>query len=120
MPSTYRRPALLPDGGVLIVGASASGIQLADEIHRSGRPVTIAVGHHTRLPRRYRGRDILWWLDRMGVFAETVDNVYSDFERVVAGDRLEAKGLELAKGAKVVAALVTPAAKAITVRFAVK
>ena len=76
VPSTYRRPALLPDGGVLIVGASASGIQLADEIHRSGRPVTIAVGHHTRLPRRYRGQDILWWLDRMGVFAETVDNVY--------------------------------------------
>jgi putative flavoprotein involved in K+ transport len=76
VPSAYRRPALLPDGGVLIVGASASGIQLADEIHRSGRPVTIAVGHHTRLPRRYRGRDILWWLDRMGVFDETVDNVY--------------------------------------------
>ena len=76
VPSAYRRPALLPDGGVLIVGASASGIQLADEIHRSGRAVTIAVGHHTRLPRQYRGRDILWWLDRMGLLDETVDQVY--------------------------------------------
>jgi putative flavoprotein involved in K+ transport len=58
------------------VGASASGIQLAEELSRAGRDVTIAVGHHTRLPRRYRGRDILWWLDRMGVFDETVDQVY--------------------------------------------
>jgi putative flavoprotein involved in K+ transport len=76
VPTAYRRPSELPAGGVLVVGASASGIQLADEIHASGRPVTIAVGHHTRLPRRYRGRDILWWLDRMGVFDETVEQVY--------------------------------------------
>jgi putative flavoprotein involved in K+ transport len=76
VPSDYRRPADLGDGGVLIVGASATGIQLADEIHRSGRPVTIAVGRHTRMPRRYRGRDILWWLDRMGVFDETTEQVY--------------------------------------------
>ncbi len=76
VPTAYRRPSDLPAGGVLVVGASASGIQLADEIHTSGRPVTIAVGHHTRLPRRYRGHDILWWLDRLGVFDETVDQVY--------------------------------------------
>ena len=76
VPTMYRRPSQLAPGGVLIVGASASGIQLADELHRYGRQVTIAAGHHTRLPRRYRGRDILWWLDRMGVFDETVDQVY--------------------------------------------
>ena len=76
VPTMYRRPSQLERGGVLIVGASASGIQLADELNRHGRDVTIAVGHHTRLPRRYRGRDILWWLDRMGVFDETVDQVY--------------------------------------------
>ena len=76
VPTAYRGPTQLPDGGVLVVGASASGIQLADELHRAGRPVTLAVGHHTRLPRRYRGRDILWWLDRMGLFDETVDQVY--------------------------------------------
>jgi putative flavoprotein involved in K+ transport len=75
-PDRYRRPEQLPGGGVLVVGASATGIQLADEIHRSGRPVTIAVGRHTRLPRRYRGKDILWWLDRMGLLDETADQVF--------------------------------------------
>jgi putative flavoprotein involved in K+ transport len=76
VPTEYRNASRLPEGGVLVVGASASGVQLADEIHRSGRPVTVAVGQHTRLPRRYRGRDILWWLDRMGVLDETIDQVY--------------------------------------------
>ena len=76
VPSQYRRPAQLPPGGVLVVGASASGLQLADELHRAGRDVAIAVGHHTRVPRTYRGRDILWWLDAMGVLRETVDQVY--------------------------------------------
>jgi putative flavoprotein involved in K+ transport len=75
-PSRYRNPGQLPEGGVLIVGASASGIQLADEIHASGRRVTLAVGRHTRMPRRYRSRDILWWLDRMGVLDESADDVY--------------------------------------------
>lgn len=82
VPTRYRNPRDLPEGGVLVVGASATGIQLADEIHSSGRPVTLAVGRHMRLPRRYRGRDILWWLDAMGVFDETIDRVYdSDISR---------------------------------------
>lgn len=76
VPTRYRNPGQLPPGGVLVVGASASGLQLADEIHASGRPVTLAVGRHTRLPRRYRGRDILWWLDAMGVFDETAESVF--------------------------------------------
>jgi len=80
VPSKYRNPSQLPEGGVLVVGAAASGIQLAEEIHLSGRSVTLAVGRHTRLPRLYRGRDILWWLDQMGVFAETLDQV-QDAER---------------------------------------
>lgn len=75
-PTSYRRPSQLPAGGVLVAGASASGLQLADELLRDGRDVTIAVGHHTRLPRTYRGRDILYWLDRMGVFSETLSQVY--------------------------------------------
>jgi putative flavoprotein involved in K+ transport len=76
VPTKFRNPDQLPEGGVLVVGASASGIQLADEIHASGRPVTLAVGRHTRLPRKYRGRDILWWLDAMGVLDDTADEVY--------------------------------------------
>jgi putative flavoprotein involved in K+ transport len=61
---------------VLVVGASASGIQIADEVHASGRPVTIAVGRHARLPRRFRGKDILWWLDVMGLFDSTPGDVF--------------------------------------------
>lgn len=74
-PSSYRNPAALAPGGVLVVGASASGVQIAEEIHRSGRPVTLAVGRHTRLPRRWRGRDILDWMDRAGVLDERADQV---------------------------------------------
>jgi putative flavoprotein involved in K+ transport len=62
----YRRPDHLPAGGVLVVGASASGVQIADELARAGRAVTLAVGRHARVPRRYRGRDLFWWLDAVG------------------------------------------------------
>lgn len=71
----YRNPDSLPDGGVLVVGASASGIQIASELARAGRPVTLAVGRHTRLPRRYRGMDIHWWLDASGVLDTRLSEV---------------------------------------------
>jgi putative flavoprotein involved in K+ transport len=71
----YRRPDQLPDGGVLVVGASATGIQIAAEVHASGRPVTIAVGEHVRMPRTYRGRDVMWWMDRSGILDERYDEV---------------------------------------------
>jgi putative flavoprotein involved in K+ transport len=74
-PFDYRNPNQLPSGGVLVVGASATGVQLADEIHRSGRPVTLSVGEHVRLPRTYRGRDILWWMDVSGVWDQRYDEV---------------------------------------------
>jgi putative flavoprotein involved in K+ transport len=74
-PMTYRGADELPDGGVLVVGASATGCQLAEEIHRSGRPVTISVGEHVRMPRTYRGRDIFWWMDCTGVLEERHDEV---------------------------------------------
>ena len=66
-PLHYRNPDHLEDGGVMVVGASASGIQLANEIQASGRPVTLSVGEHVRMPRLYRGRDITWWMDVIGV-----------------------------------------------------
>ena len=74
-PFDYRDPGQLPDGGVLVVGASATGVQLAAEIKRSGRPVTLSVGEHVRLPRVYRGRDVLWWMDASGVWDQRYDEV---------------------------------------------
>jgi putative flavoprotein involved in K+ transport len=72
-PSTYRNPDSLPAGGVLVVGASATGVQLADELIHAGRHVVLAVGSHTRLPRRYRGMDIFWWLERIGSLDRPID-----------------------------------------------
>ena len=74
-PLSYRNPAKLPEGGVLVVGASATGVQLAAELRRSGRPVTLSVGEHVRLPRTYRGRDVLWWMDASGVWDQRYDEL---------------------------------------------
>ncbi|MEV4365185.1 NAD(P)-binding domain-containing protein [Nonomuraea sp. NPDC049625] len=74
-PFDYRAPDRLPDGGVLVVGASATGVQLAAELRGSGRPVTLSVGEHVRLPRTYRGRDVLWWMDASGVWDQRYDEV---------------------------------------------
>ncbi len=74
-PMEYRNPGQLPDGGVLVVGASATGVQIAHEIRQSGRPVTLAVGEHVRGPRVYRGMDIHWWMEAAGVLDERYDEV---------------------------------------------
>ncbi len=71
----YRNPGKLADGGVLVVGASSSGTQVAYEIQRSGRPVTLSVGEHIRAPRVYRGKDLEWWMDAAGVLDERYDQV---------------------------------------------
>ena len=85
LPATeYRNPGQLDGGGVLVAGASAAGVQLAQEIQRSGRPVTLAVGGHVRVPRVYRGMDIMWWLDAIGVLDERYDQ---------AGDIVRARRL---------------------------
>ncbi len=62
----YRNPGQLPQGGVLVIGAGSSGVQIADELNRAGRPTWLAVGPHHRPPRRYRGRDFVWWLGVLG------------------------------------------------------
>ncbi len=77
----YCNPDQLDEGGVMVVGASATGTQIAAEIHRSGRPVTISVGEHVRVPRVYRGVDIKWWMDRCGVLDEHYTE-YDNLERV--------------------------------------
>ncbi len=73
--SAYRNPNQLAPGGVLVVGASSSGVQIADELSRSGRDVTLSVGRHTRVPRRHRGMDIYWWLQVTGRLARTIDTM---------------------------------------------
>ena len=80
-PYQYRNPAQLGAGGVLVVGASATGLQIADEVRRSGREVVLAVGEHVRMPRRYRGRDIQFWLHATGLLDEHYQAV-EDIERV--------------------------------------
>ena len=74
-PMDYRNPDHLAEGGVMVVGASATGVQIAHEIQRSGRPVTLAVGEHVRGPRMYRGRDIHYWMEACGVLDERYDEV---------------------------------------------
>ena len=74
-PMEYRNPQQLGEGGVLVVGASATGVQIAAEIQRSGRAVTLAVGEHVRGPRVYRGRDIHYWMEAAGVLDERYDEV---------------------------------------------
>jgi putative flavoprotein involved in K+ transport len=77
----YRNPGQLGSGRVLVVGASASGVQIADELLAAGRDVTIAVGAHVRLPRTYRGRDVLWWMQAMGVSSRRWDDDLDDITR---------------------------------------
>ncbi|MBN8988245.1 MAG: NAD(P)-binding domain-containing protein [Rhizobiales bacterium] len=71
--SGYRNPGQLPSGAVLVVGAGASGAQIADELNRAGRRVFLAVGQHTRMPRRYRGRDLTWWFAALRLFDMTAE-----------------------------------------------
>jgi putative flavoprotein involved in K+ transport len=73
--SHYRRPELVPDGPVLVVGAGTSGQQLALELRDAGRDVVLAAGRHSRAPRRYRGRDIFEWAHILGDFDRTVDEM---------------------------------------------
>ncbi len=80
----YRNPEQIEDGGVFVVGASASGTQIADELQRAGRSVTLAVGEHVRLPRTYRGKDILWWMDAAGL----LDEDYKDIDDIVRARNL--------------------------------
>ncbi|KXI31047.1 pyridine nucleotide-disulfide oxidoreductase [Paraglaciecola hydrolytica] len=80
-PLEYRSPAQIQEGRVLVVGASATGLQFADELKRAGRDVTLAVGEHVRMPRNYRGRDITEWLSLTGIY----DQRYNEIDDIARG-----------------------------------
>ncbi|SDL85083.1 NAD(P)-binding domain-containing protein [Aliiruegeria lutimaris] len=90
-PLAYRNPSQLRPGGVLVVGASATGVQLAAELRAAGHDVMLAAGHHVRMPRFYRGRDIQWWMDRSGLLSTTVAEV-DDLQRARAVPSLQLVG----------------------------
>ena len=71
MPTATKIPEQLPPGAVLVVGAGASGAQIAEELNRAGRRVFLSVSQHSRLPRRYRGQDLTWWFGALGLFDMT-------------------------------------------------
>ena len=73
-PTRYRRPDELPDGAVLVVGSGASGCQISDELLRAGRTVFLSVSRHRRVPRRFRGKDVTWWLEKMGRFEQLIES----------------------------------------------
>ncbi|MGG5819960.1 NAD(P)-binding domain-containing protein [Falsiroseomonas sp. HW251] len=89
--SAYRNPAALPPGGVLVVGAAASAVQIAEELSVAGREVAIAVGRHTRAPRSYRGRDIFWWMHHVGLLEDRAED-QRDLRRAASQPSLQLVG----------------------------
>jgi putative flavoprotein involved in K+ transport len=86
--SAYRNPGQLPKGAVMVIGAGSSGVQIADELSRSGRRVYLSVGPHDRPPRRYRGRDFVWWLGALGMWdAKAPDTAAEHVTIAVSGAR---------------------------------
>jgi putative flavoprotein involved in K+ transport len=78
---SYRNPNSLPAGAVLVVGSAQSGAQIAEELYQSGRKVYLSVSRSGRVPRRYRGKDINWWSDALGLYDRTVDQLNSTREK---------------------------------------
>lgn len=86
--SAYRNPQALPAGAVLVVGSAQSGCQIAEELYQQGRKVYLSTGRAIRMPRRYRGKDLFWWADKLGIFDKTVDTLESPEERFAANPHL--------------------------------
>ena len=90
-PFDYKGPSDLPEGRILVVGGSATGVQLARELQRSGREVILSVGEHVRVPRAYRGRDITAWMADLGIFGQSIAEV-DDLARVRCTPSLQLAG----------------------------
>ena len=88
---TYNHPGDIAPGGVLVVGGSATGVQLAEELHHAGHAVTLASGSHVPMPRRYRGQDIAYWMDAAGILTDPRNETISD-ARALAAPSLQLVG----------------------------
>jgi len=82
--SEYRNPERLPPGGVLVVGSAQSGSQIAEELYQNGRKVYLSVSTAGRVPRRYRGLDSARWMEKMGYYRRTVDELSSPKDKFAA------------------------------------
>ncbi len=89
--SQYRRPQRLPSGAVLVVGSGQSGSQIVEELHQSGRQVYLCVSRCGRSPRRYRGKDVMWWVNQMGGYDRTLDQLPSPAARFTCHPDLTGK-----------------------------
>ena len=89
--SRYRNPQELPPGAVLVVGSGQSGCQITEELYQSGRKVYLATGSAPRAPRRYRGKDFIWWMAQTGFFDRTVDQLDSPAQRFAANPQVTGK-----------------------------
>lgn len=89
--SEYQNPEEIPDGGVLIVGSGQSGCQIAQELHEHGRRVFLSTGSAGRLPRRYRGKDCMYWAEKIGIFTRTVQDLESPEERFAPNPHVSGK-----------------------------
>ena len=88
----YRNPQALPPGAVLVAGTAQSGCQIAEELYLSGRQVYLCVSSAGRVPRRYRGKDIFWWLDETGFFGQPYDDAPPPKSRFAGNPHLSGKG----------------------------
>ena len=89
--SEYFNPEMLPPGGVLIIGSAESGCQIAEELYQDGRKVFLSIGSTGRLPRRYRDKDVMWWLNEAGFFDRTVEMLRSPQEKFIGYPQLSGK-----------------------------
>jgi putative flavoprotein involved in K+ transport len=89
--SEYRNAQALPAGAALVVGSGQSGSQIAEELNEAGRKVYLCVGSSGRLPRRYRGKDGAWWINRLSMFNRTVDQLPSPRAKFAASAHVSGK-----------------------------
>jgi putative flavoprotein involved in K+ transport len=81
--SEYKNVKSVREGNVLVVGSGQSGMQIAEELYKSGKKVFLAIGNTPRFPRSYRGKDLTQWIIKLKMYDKTVDELDDLSERLV-------------------------------------